>query len=316
MSTSTDFYLTALDNNITVLKALIEAEDVSQDTNLNPKVRAKLNIKLAEIQDVFQFATNAADLTDVSAEDMYFLVDADKFRDLSVSTSAYSVVINGNSVDGSITDQLLVDQIGSAYVFEAKHPDAAKPKQGIDFENDVKGELYAVDNKGMIKDLFRDLANQMFNTQYGVDIFSNESDLCNNTYTVTSDLLKSGGAIWQALTDASGLHMGSKDGANQAENIGRVLFENIVANDVARLQDLDIVSLVSIQSMDSPDNSPGDGQAAGGLNKEMRMYKMPFIAGDNIHFHLTYQYDVDQSTVVSGSGSYLDRIYEVVLCIV
>ena len=312
MTTPTSFYLTALDNDINVLKALIEAEDASQDTNANPKACAKLDVHVSDVRNIFQFATNAVDLTDISSEDMFFLVDAAGFRDLPVSTDAYNVTVNGSPLPGSLTDELLVDQIGRAYVYDVK---ATSGKQGLNFENDVKGNEYTVDNKGMIKDLFRDLANQMFNTQYGVDLFSNELDLCNNVYTSTSDLLKSGGAIFDKLNDASGLHIGSKDGATQADNIGRVLFENIVQNDVARLQSLDSSDYVSISDMNTADNAAGSGAAAQN-NSEMRMYKMPFIVGDSIRFHLTYKYDSDQSMVVGGSGNYLDRIYEVILNIV
>jgi hypothetical protein len=317
MSSPTEFYLTALDNNISVLKALIEAEDASQDTNANPKAIAKLEVSVADVRDIFQFATNSVDLTDISSEDMYFFVDANKFRDLKVSTDSYSVNVNGSALPGSIEEELLVDQIGRAYVFDVKN---TAGKQGLNFENDVKGNEYTVDNKGMIKDLFRDLANQMFNTQYGVDIFSNETDLCNNVYTNTSALLRAAdgataaGAIWQALDDASGLHY-VLENPNQAGNIGQVLFENIVTNDVARLQSLDSADYVSTQDLQTANNAAGDGAAAQN-NNEMRMYKMPFIVGDSIRFHLTYQYDGDQSLVVGGSGAYLDRIYEVRLDLV
>ena len=314
MSTPTQFYLTALDNDINVLKAEIEAEDASQDTNNEPKAIAKLEVSVADVRDIFQFATNSVDLTDISSEDMYFFVDANKFRDLKVSTNSYTV----NGVTGSIEEELLVDQIGRAYVCEVTH--YVSGKQGLNFENDVKGNAYTVDNKGMIKDLFRDLANQMFNTQYGVDIFSNETDLCNNVYTNTSALLRaaagetSAGAIWQALDDASGLHYVSEN-PNQAGNIGQVLFENIVSKDVARLQSLDSADYVSTQDLQTANNAAGDG-AAGQNNSEMRMYKMPFIVGDSIRFHLTYKYDELQSGVVGGSGLYLDRIYEVRLDLV
>ena len=314
MSSPTDFYLTVLDNDINVLKALISADDASADTKILPKLCAKLDVHVADVRDIFQFSTNSVDLTDISSEDMYFFVDANKFRDLPVSTDAYNVAVNGSPVPGSLTDELLVDQIGRAYVHDPKHPDGAKPKQGIDFENDVKSNAYTVDNKGMIKDLFRDLANQMFNTQYGVDIFSNETDLCNNVYTSTSDLLKPSGAIWEALNDASGLHY-ELETPNQEANIGQILFENIVTNDVERLQTLDSNDYVSTQDMNTDNNAAGDGAAAQN-NSEMRMYKMPFIVGDSIRFHLTYKYHEDQSAVVGAAGAYEDRIYEVILNIV
>lgn len=310
MSSATNFYLTALDNDINVMKALIEAEDASQDTNANPKAVAKLNVHVADVQNIFRFATNAVDLTDISAEDIHFFVDADGFRDLPVSTDAYSVTVNGNPLAGSISDQPLVDQIGSAYVYDVKNTDLAT-KQGLNFENDVKGYEYSVDNKGMIKDLFRDLANQMFNTQYGVDLFSNETDLCNNVFSNTSALFQTNGNIWQKLQDASGMHIGS----STPDNIGKVLLENIVQNRPERLVDISTAEYAAIESLQTDGNAAGSG-AAGGNNSEMREYKMPFMIGDAIHFHLTYKYAADQSSVLNGSTTYNDRIYEVVLMIV
>jgi hypothetical protein len=317
MSTSQPFYLTALDNDVDVLKALVSGTDSSIETKQVPKVRAKLNVQLEDVKNIFKYATNSVDLNDLSGEDIYFLVDADGFRDLPVATDSYNVSINNAAVSGSLNGEKLVDEIGSAYVYEAaSHTDANLPKSGIDFERDVKGQYYAVDNKGMIKDLFRDLANQMFNTQYGVDIFSNETDLCNNTYTSTSNLLKSGGAIWNKLNDASGLHIGSMDAADNDDNIGKILLENIISKDPIRLQDLSSNFDTTISMESDPDNLNGVG-AAGGNNSEMRVYKMPFITGDSLHFHLTYNYDGDQGDVVNATGTvYEPRIYEVVLMIV
>lgn len=301
-----DFYLTALDNDINVDKATISAEDFSQDPNNNPKAVAELYVDVDELQSVFKYATNAADLTDVSAEDMYFFVDAEGFKNLVVQTTS---CINADSNTGTLADGTLFEQIGRAWVSGVKNTNIAN-KTGIDFDKDANNSLYTVDNKGLLKDLFRDLANQMFGTQYGVDIIQNESDLCNNTFTSTSELFVGpNGNVWKALDDASGLSVGTATSAN----IGRVIFNNIVSNDSERLQDI-CSNYLSDISMNVNDNLNGSG--SNGNNTEMRLYKMPFEAGDTLRFHLNYVYDVNQWGVVNNgvsSQTLQDRLYEVVL---
>jgi hypothetical protein len=162
----------------------------------------------------------------------------------------------------------------------------------------------------MIKDLMRDMANQLFGTQYGVDIFQNEEDLCNNTVANTKALFSSGGNIWLALDDASGKNVSQVD----PSNIGQVIFRNIVANEPERLQDISS-NFDSILSMTTDDNESPDGGVSGsdGNNTEMRMYRMPFEAGDSLIFHLNYKYHASQSSVVGGSFTLDDRLYKVIL---
>lgn len=297
-----DFFLTALDNDINVLAASIGDQMDTSDNVALPKAVAKLAVQVTELREIFKFATNAADLTDASDEDMYFFVDANGFRDMEVRTDTYATVV-GSLAGGD----KLVDNIGKAYVDSVANVDLVTyPKQGIDFENDAKGVAYTCDNKGIVKDLFRDLANQLFNTQYGVDIFSNEADLSNDVHTNTSALINNNGNIWNALNDASG-----KDISDSTEdNIGRILFETIVKRDSSRLQDM---SYVSVNDMNTSNNENHPSSGSDNNNTEMRLYNMPFQSGDSINFHLTYKYDANQGNIVGINSALNDRIYQVVL---
>jgi hypothetical protein len=296
-----EFYLTALDNEIDVALASISADDTNDDLNTNTKAVAQLYCDVSAVRQVFKYATNAADLTDVSNEDMYFFVDADGFKNLIVQTTSCE---NDNNVIGNLDaadEETLEDQICRAWVF-----DVAGTVPAIDFDKDAGNVLYTVDNKSMIKDLMRDMAHQLFGTQYGVDIFQNEQDLCNNTVANTKALFSTGGNIWQALDDASGMNVSQVD----PSNIGQVIFRNIVANEPTRLQDISS-NFDSDISMNTNDNAVGSG--SGESNTEMRMYRMPFASGDSLIFHLNYKYDASQSGVVGGSFTLDPRLYKVIL---
>lgn len=303
-----EFYLTALDNDIDVALASISAEDTSQDTNEDPKGVAELYCDASAVRQVFKYATNAADLTDVSDEDMYFFVDADGFKNLIVQTTSCE---NDNNVIGNldaVDEKTLEEQICRAWVF-----DVAGTVPAIDFDRDAGNVLYTVDNKSMIKDLMRDMAHQLFGTQYGVDIFQNEEDLCNNTVANTTALFSTGGNIWQALDDASGMNVSQVD----PSNIGQVIFRNIVANDPERLQDISS-NFDSDISMNTNDNAVGSG--SGESNTEMRLYRMPFASGDSLIFHLNYKYHTNQQGVVENTGTATstldDRLYKVILTMI
>lgn len=303
-----EFYLTALDNEIDVALASISAEDTSADLNLNTKAVAQLYCDVSAVRQVFKYATNAADLTDVSNEDMYFFVDADGFKNLIVQTTSCE---NDNNVIGNldaVDEETLEEQICRAWVF-----DVAGTVPAIDFDRDAGNVLYTVDNKSMIKDLMRDMAHQLFGTQYGVDIFQNEEDLCNNTVANTKALFSTGGNIWQALDDASGMNVSQVD----PSNIGQVIFRNIVANDPERLQDISS-NFDSDISMNTNDNAVGSG--SGESNTEMRLYRMPFASGDSLIFHLNYKYHTNQQGVVENTGTATstldDRLYKVILTMI
>jgi hypothetical protein len=303
-----EFYLTALDNEIDVALASISAEDTSADLNLNTKAVAQLYCDVSAVRQVFKYATNAADLTDVSDEDMYFFVDADGFKNLIVQTTSCE---NDNNVIGNldaVDEETLEEQICRAWVF-----DVAGTVPAIDFDRDAGNVLYTVDNKSMIKDLMRDMAHQLFGTQYGVDIFQNEEDLCNNTVANTKALFSTGGNIWQALDDASGMNVSQVD----PSNIGQVIFRNIVANDPERLQDISS-NFDSDISMNTNDNAVGSG--SGESNTEMRLYRMPFASGDSLIFHLNYKYHTNQQGVVENTGTATstldDRLYKVILTMI
>jgi hypothetical protein len=301
-----NFYLSALDSSFTLVKATIQdgsAVDMHPDVSA---AYAHIWVDASQVRNVFQFATNAADLTDVSAEDLYFFVDATAFGDISANNKSSSSVASAPAANGSVAG-ILKEQIGMSYVAEATKNSARA------YNNDPAGVQYAANNKGLIKDLMRDMAHQLFGTQYGVDIFQNEKDLCNNTATSLKNLFDgsaaSGHGIWTALNTANNVN----NGTDTSANIGFTLLKHIAKHDAGRLADLsgstDIY--VSDLSLSNAANLPGAGSNSD--NSQMRKYKMPLLATDTIRFQLTCNYNADQHLIVEKASALEQRVYEMII---
>ena len=304
---SAAIYLSGLDSEITLTTLASIESAPAPDDRTDPKGVAYLTVDVSSISRVFRFGTNAADLTDVADEDIHFFVDAQKFADMMCTNSTYDHTNDGNGNPGSHYG-LLVDQICAAYVKETANV-------ARDYAKDPAGNNYEVDNKSLMKDLFRDLAHQLFNTQYAVDLFQNETDLCNNVYTLTSDLLKSGGSIYQCLSAANEANSANVAGVaiTDASNIGNVIFKAIMDADSSRFTDIS-TNYTDEESGDvtSPGNDPGAGENTS--NKTMRIYRMPFEDGDSICFHINYKYDATQGSIIGDASKlFEDRLYKIVL---
>jgi hypothetical protein len=313
MPTPVTFWLNALDNSLNVAQATISSFSTSDSHTSLKAAICKLDVDASSCRSVFQFATNAADLTDVSAEDMYFFVDASGFKNLPSSNKGYTA-----NLQSGTQEKELYKNIGNAYVHDVAH-------SANNYAKNTTGDDYTPDNKGLIKDLFRDLAHQMFNTQYGVDLFNNETDLCNNVFNNTSALFDdstgvnnsgTAGAIWTVLNEANEKSVGWNH-ADKKLNIGRVLFEAIVAGDKDRLQDISNDEFASTASFQPAANSPGAGlNNTPGNDIQMRKYKMPLKTGDTLTFYLRYKYHASQKSIVGDSVDYDDRLYQVQLKLV
>jgi hypothetical protein len=300
MSTAA-IYLSGLDSEVTLSEiASIEAV-ASPDDREEPKGVAYLTVDVSSISRVFRFGTNAADLTDLADEDIHFFVNAQGFADMMCTNSTYTS--NGN--EGTHYG-ILSDEICAAYVKETAHG-------ARDYAKDPAGTDYEVDNKPLMKDLFRDLAHQLFNTQYAVDLFQNEADLSNNVWDLTSELLTSG-SIFQCLTAANEANRENVAGVaiTDASNVGNVIFKAIMAADPSRIVDLSNDYLSEESADVTGGNNPGSGENE--LNKEMRVYRMPFVDGDSICFHINYKYDATQGSIVGDAAKvFEDRLYKIVL---
>lgn len=285
MASNIDFYLTALDSSLNVTKANITVVSDNTDTNNNPKAVAELYVDASAIRQIFQFATNSTDLNDVSDNDIYYFVDGLNFATVSSTTAPM-----GGTKSGELSEM-----IGNSYVNAVKN-------SAVNHAVDPLGAAYSVDNKGLIKDLFRDLAHQLFKTQYGVDIFNNEADLSNNTAASLAALFEEGGSIRVVLGAASGLTNTNTTSAN----IGKILLDKVLATNPGRLADLS-TNIYTINTGTYTPSAPND-------TSPMKKYCIPLLTGDSIRFHIQCIFDSQQNTVVNDPTLVINpRWYEVIL---
>jgi plasmid maintenance system antidote protein VapI/archaellum component FlaF (FlaF/FlaG flagellin family) len=289
MASNIDFYLTALDSSLNVTKANITVVSDNTDTNNNPKAVAELFVDASAVRQIFQFATNSSDLNDVSDNDIYYFTNALDFATIPSTT----VPITVGGTPGTKSGEL-AEMIGDAYISQVKN-------SAVNHALDPLGVAYPVDNKGLIKDLFRDLAHQLFKTQYGVDIFNNEADLSNSTATSLAALFDEGGSIYLSLNGANELTNTNTTSAN----ICKILLDKIIATNPGRLADLS----TNIYTVNTGTYTP-----AAPNNSPVKKYCIPLLKDDSIRFHIECKFDSTQNTIVNDPTLVINsRWYEVVL---
>lgn len=291
---SLNFYLHDLDVTLDISSATIQSDEAKSSMTTDRCV-AHLWVDASSVREVFKFGTNSVDINDVSAEDMYFFVDADGFRDLPTNTLRADEIDAGSGA-GTKSEQFK-DLIGHSYVQDSAEGSA---RQYIRDPNNVH---YTADNKGLIKDVLRNLAHELFGTQYGVDIFNNETDLCNNMAVRLREKLDTLGSIHTTLKDASG----NTSGNDNAGNIGNIIFKHIVSQAPSRLKD------ISGNPSDLYTNSSATITGQTGDNISIRLYRMPLLANDTLRFEISVVYATNQENVVSRATPIPNRYYEVVL---
>lgn len=144
------------------------------------------------------------------------------------------------------------------------------------------------------------LAEQLFNTRRGVDLFNNESDLSanivsnlttvwNNVTSIVTAVDKSNGSGLNG--DSPNLYLTNDNTSNG--NLVRQLLLQMVSNQNVRFADI-----------------------SGNLDNDTGRFALPFIVGDKISFILTVRSDSTQRDIVGGSGPVNPRPYQISLLVV
>jgi len=135
------------------------------------------------------------------------------------------------------------------------------------------------DGNAVAQDLARDyvryLANELFNTVMGVDLFDNEVELRTNLNARSRESLN---AKLLELADE-----GVLDANSSLANPSKKLLKQIINNDADRFSDSSI-SFINVSGL-----------------AEEQWYKMPLIAGDVICFLLHVNSAVDQKLIVNSA---------------
>ena len=210
--TPVSFVLSALNQDITSVLATIESmepEPLSYDATSIKRV------KLSDVLATFKFQTDSADLTDLSAADVkYYVHSTHMGLDASWNPMVDSVVA---IKDGADTWGRIASSGSDGVLFTDLSPSA---------------------------DYLRHLAEVLFGTHFGVDLFTNETSIKDFLISSTS------GLIQNALNAAASMTISDTTDAN----LCRALMMQILANNSQRFQDVsatDLEQSVPIQVNDS-----------------------------------------------------------------
>ena len=264
----------------------IDEQGVLSSTPYNPAFSkwnavAQCNVPLATIRNMFVFQTDHFDVDDVAATDVRFYIDSANIPNAAAIGLPTAVVGNGK-----------VSSLNAAGT--------------------------ALSNSDLVvgKDYIRHLANILFNTPFGVDLFINEVDLVTS---VNNALNKVWTSCQQDLQDIS--NTGPNENLQGVENykylsatdccctcnFGSELFEMLVSRDPSRFTDLTSLEVDSVQ--------------AARVDPDARnLYKLPLKVGDQILIRVGLQPHPTQDSF-QGSSKDLEirdnlRVYIIVLNLV
>jgi len=241
-----DFYLSELSFDAAASLATIEGADTSVIT---AEVHAEFDVSLSVVKDMFRFHTDSSDVDNVVADDLnYCVVHTAVGAPMSTNfLDSYTECVAGGS--GAIMNSAAV------------HP-----------QNTVT------------YDYVRYLALQIFGTQIGVDLFSNETQLRSDLDTEAKTQLDSTLVALDALNWLD---------ASASSNPSYKILSQILLNDPNRFDSSALVAL----------NIPT-------LLNGLQSYSCPLIVGDAIYFKMTVAADATQKAAIGiGSGAIPDRTY-------
>lgn len=249
-----DFSLPALNQAYTLdLSGTLSTE---APTVLDVSATAIYNIRLATLKNVFKYESDSFDVNDISASDV-----------------KYFVYMNSWPNDASLNP-------AHAYM---------KPSAGKLLEDSAD----ILNNKNLVKhDFVRYLAQHLFNTPYGVDLFSNEDALL-------SDISTKG-------RDAKNSIMGALNSVNQANASAGTAPHKYSTNDLSNNTNIcrelmrQIASLAPSRFYDASGNS--------GIKS------VPLEVGDTINFKLSISAAPNQQNLTSR-GAFDVRVYKISLVV-
>lgn len=226
---------------------------------------ARCDVSVNDIRNMFAFQSDYIDVNDVINNDLRFYVDSTKIPTLDLSRN---IVYAGSVID--------VDQLGSPLIGDAML---------------------------LQKDYVRHLAEKLFNTAYGVDLFVNESALVNSVTSALASAWESCKVDLQnvSITGTHGELKGDTDhryllddavdaSGNSRFNICRELFKMMVSRASSRF-----VNLPTDLSVSASDALIID-------NNAKNLYRLPFIVGDQLVMKVVLQPCEHQSSFKDGDA--------------
>ena len=253
-----------------------------------------VNLVLTAFESTKQLATSAT----VPAHAPTFSSDATITLSTSVAASALQETFFFRSDNPILSDASFVYY----YVDSSKrtgYTSTLNPKTG-----EVTANQYVASDP-IGKDFIRHLANGLFGTYLGADLFTNEDAVNTDINAKCDEIATTIGAKITALDFTNGTYGDLATDANSkkymadntsAENLGREMFNQLITAAPTRFVDIN--------------------HAANGFNynaSEDGYYKMPILPGDTITYKVVLQPAAGQDAAVATGGSATERAYTVTL---
>ena len=243
MTTAQSFYLSDLEISTTATLASLSGADTTAFTGID--AYAELSVDASVMQSLFQFHTDASDVSNIVADDLkYKVVYTSSDHPLSSDFLANAQVVSG----------------------------------AIDVN---------ANNNEVVYDYPRYLAQKLFNTFLGVDLFANETEIRTDLDTTARAALDAKLLEFVALGEVN---------SSGAVNPVKAIMDQIIKNQAERLSTLHIAS---------GSETTLDGSTA--------WFYSPILSGDSIMFKLNVAAASGQAAIVDASISIPTRVYQIKL---
>jgi hypothetical protein len=247
MATEQSFYLNDLE--LSINSTLAGLGCVATDPFTGIDAYAELDVSASVMQTLFQFHTDASDVDDIVADDLYFKVEYTDGQSYPLSTD---FLANTEVITNMINANAAMNTVPYDYV--------------------------------------RYLAECLFNTYLGVDLFANETELRTDLDTTARAALDTKLGELAALGELN---------STESSNPGFKIMDQVKCNTPERLSTIHLAS--------------GDANVNDGADV---WYYMPILSGDTVYFKLNVSAASGQADVVDGSISISTRVYQIKLNVV
>ena len=241
MATTQSFYLNDLELSINSTLATLGCVPTDPFTGID--AYAELDVSASVMQTLFQFHTDASDVDDIVADDLYFKVVYTDGQSYPLSTE---FLANTDVITNMINANAAMNTVPYDYV--------------------------------------RYLAQCLFNTYLGVDLFANESELRTDLDTTA-----------RAALDATLGELNS----TETSNPGFKIMDQVKCNTPQRLSTIHLAS---------GDENVNDGADV--------WYYMPILSGDSVYFKLNVSAASGQAAEVDESITISSRVYQIKMNVV
>ena len=320
---SQNFVFTGLETSVQLKDAAtVLSEDITY-TNAEFDVPAAFCVRTIDMRNVFQFSTDSTDVDSINNEtDIKYFVNMEYWPfDLIINPMHASIVdlegtgLNDNSSDGALTTE---NQKNNSLTQFASGKTVFKGLQTL------KGGHVGLSRNMVKHEFIRYLANSLFGTAQGVDLFNNEDDLKQHLAGIghkiwdnepnpqtTSGIVdiangdtNSGGDVDVIGTGLRHrlLRAKEKDGTDTEDtNFSRELLAQILANDIDRLNTSTELTVNGVK-----------GTTCSFKNTSL-MQPIPLQDFDTIQFKMTIHPSADQSTLIPTGATVNSRTYKIIL---